>query len=217
MVSTFFFYSKRSTGVLNSCTQNLLCWDQSEQKRYRYALEDSLSSSLYRVVPTSNIQHVHPYTIRKHHNLRAHPGPGSFAVALWEAGARRRAGRQPRGQGRGAWRTPWSARPRTGSDRINKYVSYVLYYTMDDVCHMAPNKLCFYIIGVESCSTPGTQMLYFSPLIHRYLVTSLLLYYGSTWMTMSSFPKRALMSHLVPASVMVSLMAVFVVSPRKYS
>jgi len=138
-------------------------------------------------------------------------------VALWEAGARRRAGRQPRGQGRGAWRTPWSARPRTGSDRINKYVSYVLYYTMDDVCHMAPNKLCFYIIGVESCSIPGTQMLYFSPLIHRYLVTSLLLYYGSTWMTMSSFPKRAVMSHLVPASVMVSLMVVFVVSPSQGS
>ena len=60
-------------------------------------------------------------------------------------------------------------------------------------------------------------MLYFSPLIHRYLVTALILYYVSTWMTMSSFPMRALMANLMPVFVMVSLMVVLVVSPRKYS
>ena len=57
---------------------------------------------------------------------------------------------------------------------------------------------------------PGTKMLYFSPLIHRYLVTAMILYYGSTRM-----PKSARMSNLMSVSVMVLLMVILVVFPKE--
>ncbi len=56
---------------------------------------------------------------------------------------------------------------------------------------------------------PGTKMLYSSPLIHRYLVTAMILYYGSTRM-----PKSALMSNLMSVSVKVLLIVVLVVFPQ---
>jgi hypothetical protein len=57
---------------------------------------------------------------------------------------------------------------------------------------------------------PGTKILYFSPLIHRYLVTAMILYYGSTRM-----PKSARMSNLMSVSVMVLLMVILVVFPKE--